>query len=133
MTTQAPRHPVVLYDGECGFCKRHVSHGGRSATRRSNISRFRNTPRDSRRLQLNSSAERCIWLSRMEPSRGAQAVFRIAALSGKRPWLSLCYEYLPGFAGVTEFGYRFIASHRNLVDRVDRMLFGSSPNPTSIA
>ena len=64
-------------------------------------------------------------------THSAQAVFRIAALSGKRTWLSSCYEYLPGFAGVTELGYSFIAFHRNLVDRVDRMLFGSSPNPTS--
>ena len=61
---------------------------------------------------------------------GAQAVFRIMQIAG-RPVKLWAYENLPGFAAISEMGYRFISGHRNLVDPIDRWLFGRSPEPLS--
>src|SRR3954464_13821647 len=115
------QRPVVLYDGQCGFCKRHVARWSALAGDRieflpyqGNVERFSAITTDA--------VSRAVHL--IEPdgtiTRGAEAVFRIAALSRKRPWLKWCYENMSIFRAVAETGYEWIARHRNLVDPIDR-------------
>src|SRR5256885_15853556 len=132
MANEPLQRPVVLYDGQCGFCKRHVARWSALAggaieflPYQGNVERFPGITTDA--------VSRAVHL--IEPdgtlTRGAEAVFRIAALSRKRPWLQSCYEKIPAFRSVTETGYEWIAAHRNLVDPIDRVLFGRSNEPTS--
>jgi hypothetical protein len=64
-------------------------------------------------------------------SRGALAVFR--ALSQGRGWVAAlplaAYRFLPGFAGLSERGYRLVASHRPLASRVVDRLVGDLVGP----
>jgi predicted DCC family thiol-disulfide oxidoreductase YuxK len=125
------QRPVVLYDGQCGFCKRHIERWRALSGDAVEYLPFQENAEQFPQV-AREQLERAVHL--IEPSgritRGAEAVFRIASLSRKRRW-EWCYAHVPGFALVTETAYRFVASHRNLVDRVDRILFGSGDRPTS--
>jgi len=54
---------------------------------------------------------------------GAAAVFRSLGAGGLglNRW---SYDHLPGFAGGSEFAYRFIAGHRELAHRITSLLWG---------
>jgi hypothetical protein len=55
---------------------------------------------------------------------GAAAVVRaLAEVPGRGRWLAL-YRNVPGFAPITELGYRLIAGHRGAASRVTRLLWG---------
>ena len=106
--------PVLLFDGKCAFCRRWVE---RWRARTGDAVIYRRSRRARRAVQLIDSDGK-----RYE---GAEAVFR--ALS-RAPRLRLVaaigrWPVVRWFAART---YRFIAAHRTLAARVDRMLFGRS-------
>jgi lipase maturation factor 1 len=56
----------------------------------------------------------------------AEAVYRSLAYQSRRSreWLAWSYDHVPGFAAVSETGYRFIARHRKWASAVTRLLWG---------
>jgi hypothetical protein len=64
-------------------------------------------------------------------TRGAEAVFR--ALSHGEGWAGAlplaAYRFVPGFAGVAEWGYRLVASHRPFASRLLDLLVGDLVGP----
>ena len=131
MTATSIQCPVVLFDGDCGFCKRHIARWRALSGDAIEYLPFQDNAHRFAQI-TTEQLERAVHL--IEPdgtiTRGAEAVFRIAALGGRPVW-RWCYDVIPGFAAVTESGYRFVAGHRNLIDWIDRLLFGKSPRPTS--
>jgi predicted DCC family thiol-disulfide oxidoreductase YuxK len=132
MTTDSLQHPIVLYDGKCGFCKRHVERWKALSGEAIEYLPFQEHA-DQFPLVTKEQLGQAVHL--LEPdgtiTRGAEAVFRIAALSHQRPWLLWSYDSFPGFAAISEGVYSWIASHRDLFDPIDRALFGKSTAPTS--
>jgi len=118
-----PQKPVLVYDSQCGFCRRWVDHwrhvlGGRAefAALQQTHGRFRNISIESFRESVHL----------IEPdgkvSRGAEAVFRLLALRpGGGRWL-WWYRHMPGFAAVSESAYRWVAAHRFLASRLTSWL-----------
>ncbi|MDY7232343.1 lipase maturation factor family protein [Hyalangium rubrum] len=118
--------PLVLYDGDCGFCRRWVTrwqaHTG---------GRVRFLPaRPAVRWLLGirrKEARRAMQL--IEPSgavfQGAEAAFRMLLSSPRRGtrWAARL-GLLPGVRSVTRGVYRVIASHRVQASRLDRLLYG---------
>ena len=118
--------PVVLYDRDCGFCRRWVT---RWQARTHGRVRFLPASLLARSLLgiRRSATRRAMQL--IEPSgarfEGAEAVFRMLRFSPRRrtraaAWLGL----LPGVRAVAGGVYRFIARHRVAASRVDRLLLG---------
>jgi predicted DCC family thiol-disulfide oxidoreductase YuxK len=117
--------PLLLYDGDCGFCRLWVE-------------RWRAAGGD--RLDLETSQEgggRFPEISAAEFARavqlidtggrlyaGAEAVLRARAVAARRTWLLAAYERLPGFAGAAEGVYRLVAGHRPLFSWLTRLLWG---------
>jgi lipase maturation factor 1 len=64
---------------------------------------------------------------------GAEAVFRTLAYAPGMAWVLWLYRHVPGFAAVTEAGYRFIAAHRSLFYQVTRFTFGRTVSPLCYA
>ncbi len=107
------KKPVVLYDGDCVYCRAKVNAWKKKAMSLLSFQPCKDvvdqypsvTPGDClKSVQL-------IMLDG-ETFRGAEAVFRIRAYGGKRFGL-WAYRAIPGFAYVSEFIYGFVASHRN--------------------
>ncbi|MGD2113191.1 MAG: DCC1-like thiol-disulfide oxidoreductase family protein, partial [Gammaproteobacteria bacterium] len=121
--------PVLIYDGECGFCAWWIRYWQRltgdavtyepyqrAAGRYAKISReeFR------RSIQLFTPAG--------ERYQGAAAAVRVLEIGGK-PGARFCYRYLPGCAWLAERGYEFIARHRTGAARAARLLWGRERYP----
>lgn len=64
-----------------------------------------------------------------EAYRGAEAVFRTLALVPGSGWWLWLYQHLPGFAPVSELGYRFVADHRDLFYHLTKWTIGFPVRP----
>ncbi len=118
--------PLLLFDGDCGFCRLWVDRwraaaGGRLdlATSQSAGAQFPEIP----------PADFAAAVQLVEPDgrvyAGAEAVLRARAAARRRSWLLAAYERLPGFAPAAESIYRFVAGHRPLFSRLTRLLWGA--------
>jgi lipase maturation factor 1 len=134
MSSDASR-PILVFDGDCAFCRNWIGYWQALTGDRveylpfqSNAKRFPEVPVEEFQLavQLFASGERY---------SGAEAVFqllRYSTGSGSFKALPLwLYHHLPGFAAVTEGGYRSIATHRNAGFWITRALWGGQPIPST--
>jgi predicted DCC family thiol-disulfide oxidoreductase YuxK len=126
--TNPPPRPLLVWDGDCQFCRRWVERwrvliGGRAddATFQQTGDRF---PEISRKEYERS----VVYVdSHGDVFAGANAIFRSLGLS--RRWLSWSYDHLPAFAAVSELLYQIIARHRHFASAVTRMLWGKDVRP----
>ena len=123
--TNPPPKPLLVYDGDCAFCKLWVARWQEEtgdaveyAPLQEAASRFPEVPRAEfeRAVQLIEPDGR-VW-------SGAAAVYRSLGAGGRglNRW---SYERVPGFAAASEFAYRLIAGHRDLAHRVTWLLWGN--------
>ncbi len=131
MGTDAPSRPLLVYDGDCGFCVRSVARL-RRLTRgalddepsQSAAPRFAHVP--------PVDFARAVFLFEPDPqtpgglrtSRAAEAVFRALAVRPAWRWTWWLYRGAPGVRPLTEAAYDWVARHRDLVLRLDRALCG---------
>jgi lipase maturation factor 1 len=126
----SPPKPLVIWDGECHFCRRWIERWKEITgdqvdyVESQNLGdRFPEIPREQ--------FERSVVL--IEPDGavfcGAQAVFRSLRCRASRKWLSWNYEHVPGFAAISEAGYRVIAAHRRAASVITRLLWGNDVRP----
>ncbi len=120
-----PSKPMLVYDGDCGFCKLWIARWREITAGRIDYeplqeaaARFPEVPR--------AEFEHAVKL--IEPNgrvfSSADAVFRSLG-EGRRFALSQwCYAHVPGFAAITEASYTFIAAHRELAHRVTSLIWG---------
>jgi predicted DCC family thiol-disulfide oxidoreductase YuxK len=124
--------PVLLYDGRCGFCSRWVARWHSHGSDAVDYEPYQQAGLSFPKLSMEEMG-RAIHL--VEPSgrvsKGAEAVLRHFALSGRHRGLWWAYQWVPGFAACAEAFYRVVAAHRDAADRVDRLLVGSQPVSSS--
>jgi predicted DCC family thiol-disulfide oxidoreductase YuxK len=122
-----PPRPLLIFDGDCGFCRRWIarwkSATGESvdyAESRQAAARFPEIPKEAfaRSVQL--------VLPSGEVFEGAEAVFRSLAYSPRHRWLLEAYRRVPGVAGATELAYAFVARHRRAASAVTGALWGKT-------
>ncbi|MBF5041578.1 DUF393 domain-containing protein [Aggregicoccus sp. 17bor-14] len=116
------RRPLMVYDGDCGFCRRWVARW-----RTQTGARVRYAPQQLLPLWLlgirRADARRSVQL--VEPSgrvtQGARAVFR-SLLYARAPAVRLAARagLLPGVRGLAELAYRQVARHRMAASRLER-------------
>jgi predicted DCC family thiol-disulfide oxidoreductase YuxK len=125
-----PPKPLMIWDGECLFCKRWIERwreitAGKVdyATYQEAAARFPEIPIDHFKR-----AVACI-----EPDGeaffAAEAVYRSLRYRSSRKWLAWSYDHVPGFAGISETTYKFIARHRSLGSTFTRFLWGKDVRP----
>ena len=122
------RKPLLIYDNDCDFCQywiaqwQHVT-GNRVdyAPYQEVASQFPEIPLSAFETSVQLILENGTVLS------GAEAVLR-ALNNGALLW---CYYHLPGFAGVAEAIYRFIAAHRPFFSATTRSLWGTHTERTT--
>ncbi len=125
-----PPKPLMIWDGECHFCKRWIERwreitGGKVdyATYQDAAHRFPEIPVEQ--------FKRAVAL--IEPDGeaffAAEAVHRSLGYRSSRKWLAWSYDHIPGFAAISETAYKFIARHRSLGSAVTRLLWGKDVRP----
>src|SRR3954471_3286604 len=125
-----PQKPLLIWDGDCHFCRHWIERWKAMtrgdvdyATSQEIASRFPEIPRK----QFANS------VVLVEPDgtvvTGAEAVYR--SLRSHNRWPLLAYENVPGFAGLSEFGYVVVARNRTTASLFTRLLWGNDVRPPS--
>ena len=127
-----PDRPIVLFDGDCGFCRFWVARWHARtrglvdfAPAQQAASRFPQVTEEAwkRAVQLVTPAG--------EVYSGAEAVFRtLAYVPGYRLLLTI-YLCLPGARPASEAAYRLVADHRGFFSRMLSLAWGGDPEPSS--
>jgi predicted DCC family thiol-disulfide oxidoreductase YuxK len=122
-----PTKPLLVFDGDCGFCRTWVARWRRTVGEHVDYEpfqtafvRFPTIPRSRFRKALQLIAPDG------EVFAGAEAVFRTLALApglAGRRWLA-AYLGVPGARPVFEWGYRWVADHRPALTRISHFLVG---------
>src|SRR5271170_2605361 len=111
-----PGRPLLIYDGDCGFCKYWVRHWqgltGPSVTYAPYQEVGEQYPAADGRIASGAEA----------------ALLCLSHASGKGWWLTL-YRRVPAFAVIAEDIYAFVGSHRSALYRPSRVLWGPDNQP----
>ncbi len=117
--------PLLVYDGDCGFCKHWVARWRAMAGERVQCepfqqasARFPDVPVE----QFRSAVQLIVPDGHVHS--GAEAVFALLALFPQYAWMRWLYHHVPGARPVCELGYGLVADHRSFWDRIDRWLWG---------
>jgi len=127
-----PPKPLLIWDGECQFCRRWIECWKRITgdkvdyeTSQDLGDKFPEIPREE--------FERSVIL--VEPDgavrRGAAAVFRSLQCRRSKRWLNWSYEHVPGFAAISEGAYKTIAANRKFASAITSLLWGKDVRPPS--
>jgi len=138
------RLPVLVFDGDCGFCRFWVARWRRGTGDLVRYKPFQDPDTAERFPQISIEGfARAVHL--VEPdggsSSGARAVFRLLTLT-LAPWsiaraggwlLLTAYDRLPLVARGSEAAYRVIADHRPLFGWLTTWLWGRVTEPSTYA
>ena len=121
-----PATPLIVFDGDCGFCRQWVRRWEGITGDRVAYRPFQEVAGSYPEIGLDGFKAR-VWL--IEPAGaargGAGAVFRLYELEGDLRAPAWIYRHVPGFARVAEAGYDFVAGHRDAAMTAVRLLWGS--------
>ena len=125
-----PTKPLMIWDGECHFCRhwierwREITAGEVEYAPYQEIAdRFPEIPRE----QFQRSV---VYIDKTgQVFVAAEAVYRSLLSRGSKKWLWWGYQHVPGFAAVSEFGYKLIARHRAFASAITRLLWGNDVRP----
>ncbi len=119
-----PPRPLLLFDGDCGFCRAWIARW-RPVTKdrvdyapsQGEEKRFPEIPPDAFRRSVQ------VVLPDGRVVSGARGVLTALAEGGRR-WPLRLYETVPGAAAVSEAFYRAVAANRKTASAVTRALWG---------
>jgi predicted DCC family thiol-disulfide oxidoreductase YuxK len=123
-----PALPLLVYDGDCPFCRRWVERWRRCTGDRVDYRPSREV--EGRFPEIGADrSRRAAWL--IEPDglaiSGARAVLRLQALASGDAWPSRLYEGVPVVAAAAERAYDLVSDHRAAVARLTTLLWGEVP------
>lgn len=111
--------PIMLYDGDCGFCRHWVEKWRLITGKSLQYQPYQKVITGYPQVTENEcrKAVRLIMPDGAVFS-GAQAVFKAFALAGKCESLLWLYEHIPLFGPLSEFVYQSIARSRRLLSKL---------------
>lgn len=121
---------LLIFDGDCGFCRRWIARWQQLTGTRVEYRPYQEL--ESGRTTLPpSKLEEAVHYIAPDGSvyRGAHAVFQTLAQAPRRGWLLKLYKWVPGFAKVSEWVYNRVANNRIAASKVTRALYGDTLEP----
>ena len=130
METGAGARPLLVYDGDCGFCGYWARYWQKLTGDRVAYRPYQEVAAQYPAIPL-ASFQRAVQYITPDGHHASAAEASFLVLSharGKRIWLSL-YRRLPGFATIAEWAYAFTAAHRPAFYRISLFLWGRDYQP----
>ena len=125
------RRPVLVFDGDCGFCRLWIERWRRATGGKVDYEPFQSAAARHPEVPREAYLEAIHLFEADRTSRGAEAALRALAYAPRLSWLPRFYA-APGVALVAEAVYRFIAARRPLFARLTRLLWGSTTVPAPL-
>ena len=129
-TPPAGARPLLLYDGDCGFCFYWACYWQRLTGDSVDYRPYQQVLAQYPAIP-EAEFQRAVQFVAPDGRRASAAEASFLTLSharGKGFWLAL-YRYLPGFAPVSELAYAFIARRRPAFFRLSLLLWGRRHEP----
>lgn len=121
-----PPKPLMIFDGECHFCRRWVERWREATAGRVE---YVTSQEAGARFPEISEHDFANAVQFIETDgvvfAGAEAVFRSLGYSRAGNWLAWSYDRVPGFAPVTETAYAIVARNRSFASAATRLLWGN--------
>lgn len=124
------RTPLLIYDGDCGFCGYWARYWQKLTGDRVRYRTYQEAAAQYPAIPL-ADFQRAVQYLDPDGRRASAAEASFLTLShapGKGLWLAL-YRRLPGFAALAEWTYAFIARHRPAFYRISLFLWGRNYAP----
>jgi predicted DCC family thiol-disulfide oxidoreductase YuxK len=117
--------PLLIWDGDCSFCRYSVDYA-KSVT--GDAVAYEPYQQAAARFPQIPAAHFRAAAQFVAPdgaiSSGAAAIFATLAYAPGWRWLLWLYTHIASFAAITEWGYAWIARHRNFMFHLTRLLWG---------
>jgi len=130
MPPQRAGRPLLIYDGDCGFCVYSVRYWQKLTDDRVEYRPYQDAAAGYPTIPI-AEFRRAVQFIAPDGRRSSAAEASFLTLSygsGRRFWLTL-YRRLPGFTPIAELAYAFVAAHRPAFLRVSTLLWGRNPEP----
>jgi predicted DCC family thiol-disulfide oxidoreductase YuxK len=130
-TTNMVRHqPLLIYDGDCGFCIYWVRYWQKLTGDRVAYAPYQEVAAQYPQIPVSAFQHAVQYIAPDgKIASGAEAaLLTLSHTSGKGLWLTL-YRHVPGFAAIAEGSYAFVASHRSVLYRPTLWLWGRDYEP----
>src|SRR4030095_12865051 len=128
--SNSPPKPLMIWDGECHFCKRWIERWREITAGKVDYASYQEAAVRFPEIPIDQFKRSVVFV---EPDGeafvAAEAVYRSLRYRSSRKWLAWSYDHLPGFAGISETAYKFIARHRGLGSTFTRLLWGKDVRP----
>lgn len=122
------KKPLLIYDGECGFCKVWISLWEEMTGAAVDYFPSQEVGKDFPQIPAEKyDLSVILVLPSGEIYTGAEAVLRTLTFAPQHFWASLivrCYKAVPGFSTLLELGYSLVARNRVFFSRLTRLFYG---------
>jgi predicted DCC family thiol-disulfide oxidoreductase YuxK len=121
--------PLLIYDGDCGFCVYWARYWQRLTGDRVEYRPYQEVAAQYPDITQAEFQRAVQYIAPEGRASAAEASFlTLSHASSKGFWLAL-YRYVPGFAPLSEWAYAFTAAHRLAFYRVSLLLWGGDHQP----
>ncbi len=130
MNETSPSLPLLVFDGDCRFCRLWVDYWRRLTGERVSYAPYQEVFQHF--PQVSPAAFQAAIHLIMPDGQvltGAHAVFRTLDHAPGQGWLLWLHQHLWGFPALSQWIYRFVAEHRSLFYYPTRFFYGQHPQP----
>ena len=125
-----PPNPLMIWDGECHFCKRWIERWREITAGKVDYATYQEAAARFPEIPVEQFQRAVAFIEpNGEAFFAAAAVYRSLRYRSSKKWLVWSYDHVPGFAGISETAYKFIAQHRSLGSTFTRLLWGKDVRP----
>ena len=122
--------PLLIFDGDCSFCKVWIGYWKALTGDRIDYAPYQEAGARFPRIPTKQFASAVqLVLPGGEVRSGAYAVFTALESVPGRGWMLWAYDHVPGVEGATEAGYRVVARNRSLGYWITKWLWGIPVEP----
>lgn len=120
--------PLLVYDGNCGFCKYWIIKWKRLTYDHIDYSPYQKVLNQFEDIPEHHFKEAVRFINLDGTvGNGPEAAFQTLKYKKRYRFLHRWYAKYTWFQKLSDFGYQWVADHRNFLFKVSRFLFGKKP------
>ena len=120
----------MIWDGECHFCRRWIERWREITAGEVEYAPYQEIAERFSEIPREQFQRSVVYIDKTgQVFVAAEAVYRSLRCRPSKKWLWWGYQRIPGFAAISEFGYRLIARHRGFASAITRLLWGKDVRP----
>jgi predicted DCC family thiol-disulfide oxidoreductase YuxK len=132
MPTSAVEKPLVIFDGDCGFCRFWVDYWRKLTRDRIDYAPFQEVADNFPDIPRKDFARSLQMVTPQGTTySGAAAVVHALSYTEGYSYLAWFYTNFPLFTPISEGCYRLVADHRSFADVLRRALWGKRLEPST--